>query len=281
MEKPDFESIKRFNVLGHEYWSARDLMPLLGYGKASWHNFENVITEAMIAANEAALPMDDHFNAVVEMIKAGKGATRTRKDYFLSKRACYLVAQNADPRKPEVAAAMNYFAFTAEVVEDLTRLRLEQEHRLQLRLKVAHENSNLAATALQSGVKRENMPIFEDAGYHGMYRMTEDELAVFWNVPPGVKILDVMGAEALAANLFRITQTDVKLKVDNVQDETIAIATHHAIGETVREAIEKIHNLRPEDLPRAASIRKLVEDARRKERKRIKNKTSDEQDTLF
>lgn len=265
VQRPDFDSIKHINVLGDEYWSARELMPLLGY-TASWQNFENVIKEAMIAASNAGLDLDRLFNAVIKKSTGG----RPQKDYFLGKRACYLVAQNADPRKTQVADAMNYFAFAGEVLDDMTRLRLEQEKRLQLRIKVAQANTSLADTALTSGVQSENMPIFQDAGYLGQYHMTENQLAIFWNVPPGTRILDVMGVEHLAANLFRITQTDAKLVRDNVQDEDIAIATHHEIGALVRETIERIHHIKPEDLPRGASIRNLVEAERRKARKQMK-----------
>ncbi len=176
---------------------------------------------------------------------------------------------------------MNFFAFTAEVYDELTRLRLEQEKRLKLRLKVADENSNLSSPALQSGVKSENMGLFHDAGYHGMYTMTSHQLAVFWNVPPGVEILDIMGPEALAANLFRITATDEKLKRDRVKNESVAIAAHHDVGASVRKAIEEIHEQKPEDLPHAENIRKLVEAERRKEKKRIKSKSPNIQDTLF
>lgn len=122
---------------------------------------------------------------------------------------------------------------------------------------------------------------FHDAGYEGLYTMTSGELSVFWNVPPGVEILDIMGPEALSANLFRITHTDGKLKRDNIQDEDTAIATHYDVGREVRRAIENIHQKKPEDLPRAASIRKFVEEKRRKTRKQLKNPPPDEQDTLF
>ena len=277
MKTPDFESIKQVNALGHEYWSARDLAPLLGY-HTQWRNFEGCIRDALIAAAEGGLDLDENF-AAVSKVSGQRGPAQ--KDYFLSKRACYLVAQNADPRKSEVAAAMNYFAFAAEVVDDLTKLRVEQEKRLQLRLKVAQANTTLAETALNSGVQSKNMPIFQDAGYMGQYHMTENQLAAFWNVPPGTRILDVMGVEQLAANLFRITQTDAKLERDNVEDEDVAIATHHEIGALVRETIERIYNIKPEDLPRGADIRKLVEAERRKEKKRLKSKPSDDQETLF
>ena len=277
---PDFESIKQINILGREYWSARDLMQALGY--EYWQNFEKVIKKAMTAATSPSinLTLEDHFSEVTKMITLGKGGKRQVRDYFLSKRACYLIAQNGDPEKPEIAAAQNYFAFTAEVY-DMQQVRLEQEQRLALRLKVADENVHLSSTAMQSGVTSENMGLFHDAGYQGMYTMTSGELAVFWNLPPGVEMLDVMGSEGLAANLFRITQTDAKLKRDQVTEEDTAILTHHDVGQEVRRAIENIHQRKPEDLPRAASIRKLVEEKRRQTRRKLKNPPPDEQSTLF
>lgn len=270
--QPDFDSIKHINILGQEYWSARKLMPLLGYDK--WQNFEKVIQEAMIAASnrESGLALNENFTAVSKV--SGKRGP-AQKDYFLSKRACYLVAQNGDPRKPEIATAMNYFAFTAEVF-DMAQARLAEQQRLQLRLKVAEGNVELSTTALNSGVQQKNLGLFYDAGYVGMYRMTEDQLSAFWNLGPNERILDVMGPEALAANLFRITQTDAKLKRDKVTHEDVAIATHHDVGATVRKAIEEIHQKKPEDLPRAANIRRLVEEERRKTKKRLK-KSAQEQ----
>lgn len=280
MQIPDFESIKQINVLGHEYWSARDLQKALGY--ESWQSFERIIAKAVIAATspDIGLKLEDHFSHVTKMIELGKGAKREVKDYFLSRDACYFIAQNGDPEKPQIRAAQSFFVFTAKVY-DMNRLRLEQERRLQLRLKVAEGNRQLAETAMQAGVQAENMPVFEDAGYVGMYHMTENQLSEFWNVPPGTAILDIMGPEALAANLFRITGTDEKLVRDQIHDETRAIATHHDVGAIVRKAVEEIHQQVPEDLPREASIRNLIEAERRKSKKRLKSKPPDDQETLF
>lgn len=278
MDSPDFESIKRNNILGHEYWVARELMPLLGYGN-KWQNFEKVIAKAIIAAQEGNLPLEENFTGISKNTPGQAG--RPSQDYFLSKRACFLIAQNGDPRKPEIAAAQNYFAFTAEVF-DMHQVRLEQAQRLKLRLKVAEENSQLSTTAMQSGVTSEKMPIFHDAGYIGQYTMTENQLSAFWNIPEGEEILNVMGPEALAANLFRITSTTSKLKRDQVTNEDVAIETHHDVGAEVRQAIINIHKKKPEDLPRAASIRKLVEAERRKARKQKQiQPPPDEQERLF
>lgn len=201
MKTPNFESIKQVNVLGSEYWSARDLMEALSYDH--WQNFEKVIKKAMIAATspEINLTIEDHFTGVDKMVTIGSKAKRKVRDYFLSKRACYLIAQNGDPEKVEIAAAQNYFAFTAEVY-DMQQARREQEQRLILRLKVADENVSLSSTAMQSGVKSENMGLFHDAGYQGMYTMTSSELATFWKLPPNIEILDVMGPKALPPTSF-------------------------------------------------------------------------------
>ena len=282
MVSPDFESIKRINILGHDYWSARDLQKALGY-EASWQNFEKVISKAIIAATapDIGLSLEDHFNAVIKMITTGKGAKQKIKDYFLSRDACYFIAQNGDPEKPQIRAAQSFFVFTAKVYT-MNQARLEEQQRLKLRLKVAEENSHLSSTAMQSGVTPEKMPIFHDAGYLGQYTMTENQLSAFWNIPEGEEILNVMGPEALAANLFRITSTTAKLRRDQVTNEDVAIETHHDVGAEVRQAIINIHKKKPEDLPRAASIRKLVEAERRKARKQQKvQPPPDEQERLF
>jgi DNA-damage-inducible protein D len=149
---------------------------------------------------------------------------------------------------------------------------------------VADENTNLSETALQSGVQRENLGLFHDAGYHGMYTMSSSSLAAFWNLPPSEEILDVMGSEALAANLFRITATESKLKEDHVTDKDTALEIHHDVGVIVRKAVEEIHKKKPEDLPRAANIRRLVEEDRRRGRKArqiIEQAEESGQGTLF
>jgi DNA-damage-inducible protein D len=280
-QAPDFDSIKQMNLLGGEYWSARDLMPLLGYG-TKWQNFIEVIMKAMIACQESGLDLQEHFYETEKTVQQGR-ATRSITDFFLSKRACHLIAMNGDSRKQQIAAAQNYFSFATEAFEML-QLREQQEQRLALRMKVAEENTQLSSTAMQSGVRSESMGLFHDAGYEGMYSMTSSELGLFWNLPPGTEILNVMGAEGLAANLFRITQTDAKLRRDQITDEDQAILTHHDVGREVRQAMERIHQKKPEDLPRATDLRKLLEEKRRKSRKQIQEQQkADEggQDTLF
>jgi DNA-damage-inducible protein D len=294
-QSPDFNSIKRVNSLGNDYWSARELMPLLGY-KNSWQNFEKVIKKAMVACQDLGDPIEVHFYPAEKEVKQGR-ATRKITDYFLSRHACYLTAQNGDPEKPQIRAAQNFFAYTARVYDlqqqleagtgqfrNMEQVRREHEQRLALRLKVSEENTHLFATALQSGVKSENMGLFEDAGIVGLYGKTTEELHEFWQLDKNTKIFNVMGREGLAANLLRITATDEKLIRENVQDENKAMLTHHDVGREVRKAVEQIHQQAPEDLPRAADLRKDLE-ARRRKNKKLQNKQKqieeDGQGTLF
>jgi DNA-damage-inducible protein D len=280
-QSPNFTSIKRVNSLGNEYWSARELMPLLGYGNV-WHNFEKVMKKAMVACQDLGDPIESHFYPAEKEVKQGR-ATRKITDYFLSKHACYLIAQNGDPEKPQIRAAQNFFAYTAHVYDlqqqlegakpprDMEQVRVEYEQRLALRIKVAEENSQLFSTARQAGVKSENMGLFEDAGIVGLYGKTTEELAQFWQLDKHTKIFNVMGREGLAANLLRITATDEKLTREHIQEEDTAILTHHDVDREVRGAVERIHQQSPEDLPRAADLRKDLE-ARRRQNKKLRQK---------
>lgn len=280
-QQPDFDSIKQTNVYGVEYWSARDLMRLLGYGK-NWQNFETAIQKAMISCEEAEQEITNHFNASIKMVSIGSGAEREIKDYLLSRLACYLIAMNGNPRKTEVAAAQQYFAISTRANE-MHQLRKQQEERLELRLQVADGNTKLAEAASSAGVQSENFSIFNDAGYLGLYTMTSEDIRVYKGIPEGEDILDNMGRAELAANSFRITQTEEKLVRDEVQGENNAIHVHYSVGHEIRKTIETLKAPLPEDLPRAASIRKLVEERRRKTRtqKKLKSAPPADQDTLF
>lgn len=279
-QPPHFDSVKRLNPYGVEYWSARDLMPLLGYGK-KWQNFEAVIKKAMIACAEIGEFVERHFTDASKTSPMPNGGVKTITDYYLSRHACYLIAQNGDSRKPEIAAAQNYFAFSTQVLE-MHRLRKEQEARLEMRLQVAEGNKKLADAAQVAGVQSENFGVFNDAGYLGLYTMTAEEIRSHKGIPLGEEILDNMGREELAANYFRITQTEGKLVRSHIQGEDTAIQTHYGVGREVRKAIEAIKAPLPEDLPPAPSIRKMVEERRRATKKRIgKAKEADEQSSLF
>lgn len=283
-QSPNFDSIKHVNPYGQEYWSARDLMPLLGYGK-NWQNFSTAVQKAIISCQENGQVVENHFNASIKMVQIGSGAQRELDDYNLSRLACYLIAMNGNPRKPEIAAAQVYFA-VATRSHEMHQLRKQQEERLEMRLQVAEGNKKLADAAITVGVQSENFGIFNDAGYLGLYTMTSEEIRVHKSIPEGEEILDNMGREELAANYFRITQTEGKLKRENVKGEDNAIQTHHNVGREVRKTIETLKAPLPEDLPSAPSIRKMVEERRRAAKRRKLKATelpqADEaQDTLF
>jgi len=266
-ETPDFESIKQINPYGMEYWSARALAPLLAYTK--WQNFTTVLQRAMIACEQSGQILTDHFTGASKVITAGKGASHTVRDYFLSRYACYLVALNGDPRKPAIAAAQTYFVIAAREKE-LADLYLEQAKRLQLRLRVAENNQKLAEAAAQAGVRSQSFGQFQQAGYKAMYHgLGVADLKERKGIPPSAELLDHMGRAELSANDFRITQTEEKLRQEQVQGEAAAIATHRAVGERVRQAIRDIGGRLPEDLPAEPSIKPLL-DAQRRQRKRIK-----------
>lgn len=278
MNQPDFESIKQINPYGVDYWSARSLMPLLGY--TQWRNFDLAIKKAMIACEETGNVVGDHFADASKPITGGKGAVQNVKDYFLSRLACYLIAQNGDPRKPEIAAAQVYFAVSTRANE-MHQLRQEQERRLEMRLKLSESYKQLAEAAYQSGVNSENFGIFMDAGYLGLHRHTEKELEVLKDIPPGEKYSDNIGRQEMSAIDFKNTLTEGRLRSEPVQGLDAASQVHYFIGDQVRKAIEASKSPLPEDLPSAPSIRKMVEERRRKQKRIAKKKPSDEQGTLL
>lgn len=279
-QSPDFDSIKQINVYDREFWSARDLMPLLGYSK--WERFEGVIKRAMIACEKTGNIIDYHFPGAGKPIVGGKGAVQNTKNYHLSRFACYLIAQNGDPRKAEIAAAQVYFAVSTHTLE-MHQLREEQEKRLAMRLKVSESYKQLANVAYQSGVNSENFGIFMDAGYLGLHHHSEDELKERKGIPENEEYLDNITREELSAIDFKNVQTESRLKRDPVEGLDEASQTHYFIGGQVRKAIEAMHGPMPEDLPPAASIRRMVEERRRGSRKRkLKAKDEDQgQNPLF
>jgi DNA-damage-inducible protein D len=269
-QAPDFDSIKQANAYDVEYWSARDLMPLLGYGK-KWQNFESVIKNAMVACEETGNIVQDHFTAASKMVQLGSGAGREVKDYNLSRLACYLIAQNGDPRKPEIAAAQLYFAISTRSNE-MHQLRVQQEQRLMLREKVSEGNKSLFEAAALSGVQSPRFGIFEDAGILGQYTLTTAELEEKRQISSG-ELYNTMPPHELAGNLLRITQTDYNLRTKAIQGEEGAIAEHYSNGKQVREAMIAMSGEKPEDIPPAPSIKKLVEEKRRARRKRLKDRS--------
>lgn len=275
-QTPDFDSIKQTNPYGVEYWSARDLMPLLGYKK--WERFEDAIKRAMTSCEQSGNIVKDHFPNVGKVIKAGKGATKEWRDYALSRFACYLIAQNGDPRKPEIAAAQVYFAVSTRAHE-IHQLREEQRARLEKRLEVSESFKALGRAARNAGVKSESFGIFIDAGYLGLHRHTLQELKELKGIPENEEYLDRITRKELSAIDFKNVQTEDKLVLENITGQENAIQTHYFVGDQVRKAIDAINGPMPEDLPSAPSIRKMIEEHNRKKKRTLKAK-EEQQDQL-
>ena len=235
-----FEDIKHIDENGKEYWLARELMPLLEYSK--WERFSNAIENAKIACEKSGYNVDDHFPEVGKMIKIAKGGQRKVLDYKLSRYACYLIVQNADPRKKVIALAQTYFAIQTrkqELSEKEYNELTEDEKRLYRRNQARKGNYNLNQTAVKSGVK--DLARFHNEGYKGLYNgETADNIFKRKKLRYREDILDNMGSEELADNIFRIAQTDAKLKRDNVDNEYTANSVHYEVGKEVRNSIKRL-----------------------------------------
>lgn len=246
-----FEDIKKVRADGSEYWRARDLAVVLDYTK--WENFHKVIKRAMIACKNSGQDIVRCFPEVRKTSKMPNGGVKSIVDYELTRYACYLIVQNGDPRKEIIALGQTYFAiqtYRQEVADNFNQLD-EDSRRLVVRGDIKQWNQLLAETARNAGViTNEEFAIFQNAGYMGLYGgMTVDDIHKKKGLAVGQKILDYMGSTELAANLFRISQTEEKLRKDNVEDAATATAVHHSVGKEVRKAIEEIGGTMPEDLP--------------------------------
>ena len=234
-----FENIKHIDENGVEFWYARELMKVLQYSK--WQNFEKIINKAKTSCKNSDISVFEHFTDVSKTIKMPKGAEKTILDYKLTRYACYLVAQNGDTRKKVIALAQTYFAIQTrkqEISEKAYGLLTEDEKRFYQRDLTRKGNYSLNQTAKNAGVK--NFDKFHNSGYKGLYNgETADDIARRKGLRYREDILDNMGSEELAANLFRITQTESRLKRDKVDTEDKACDTHNKIGKIVRKAIEQ------------------------------------------
>ena len=256
-----FEDLKKTNEYGAEYWSAREIQPLLGY--TQWRRFEDAVKRAITSCKSSGNDPSHHFADAGKMIAIGKGGSREVPDYHLSRFACYLIAQNGDPRKPEIANAQKYFAIQARRQEISDAIAADVE-RLDLRKQTAEEFKALSGAAREAGVNDKMFGVFHDAGYKGMYGgMGRDAIKKFKKIPEKENLMDRMDTTELAANQFRMTQTRDKLARERIKDQRIAIKTHENVGKEVREAISRIGGTPPEHLSPAEHI-KLVE-------KRVKN----------
>lgn len=271
-----FEDIKRIRPDGSEYWAARELAPVLDYAK--WENFYKVIKRAMIACENSGRSTLECFPEVRKTSPMPNGGVKDILDYELSRYACYLIVQNGDPRKEVIALGQTYFAiqtYRQEVADRFNRLD-EDSRRLVVRGDIKQWNQLLAETARNAGViTAEEFAIFQNAGYMGLYGgMTVDDIHRRKGLAIGQKILDYMGSTELIANLFRISQTEEKLRKDQVSTSDAATAVHYAVGNEVREAIRKIDGTMPEDLP---TPEKSIAQLEREQMERLKQKAIDGQ----
>ena len=254
-----FEEIKHFDENGIEFWYARELMKILEYKQ--WRRFENVIDKAIQACKNSGISVFEHFANVGKLSKRANNAEVEIKDYKLTRYACYLIAQNGDSRKTVIALAQTYFAVQTrkqEINEKEYSLLTEDEKRFYQRDLTRKGNYSLNQTAKNAGVK--NFDKFHNAGYKGLYNgETADDIAKRKGLRYREDILDNMGSEELAANLFRITQTESRLKRDKVDTEKKACDTHNKIGKIVRKAIKEAGGTMPEDLPTPKKSLKQLE----------------------
>ena len=254
-----FENIKHIDEFGNEYWYARELMPILQY--SNWQNFEKIISKAVTSCENSDISVCEHFIDVNKLSKRANNAEVEIKDYKLTRYACYLIAQNGDSRKEVIALAQTYFAIQTrkqEISEIEYNLLSEDEKRFYQRDLTRKGNYSLNQTAKKLGVK--NFDKFHNSGYKGLYNgETADDIAKRKGLRYREDILDNMGSDELIANLFRISQTEQKLKRDNIQSEKEANKAHYEVGTKIRNTIKELGGSMPEDLPTPKKSLKQLE----------------------
>lgn len=266
-----FENIKYVTENGIDYWSARELLEVLDYSK--WEKFLNVIEKAKQACQNSAQDIENHFLHVGKMVDIGSGAKRTISDLHLTRYACYLIVQNADPSKEVVALGQTYFAMQTrkqEVLEnEYDNLDSEDDRRIFLRKEMTKHNKNLAQTAKKAGVSSPlEYAMFQNFGYKGLYDgLGAKDIHAKKGLKKSQNILDHMGSTELAANLFRATQTEEKLKRENINNKQAANQAHFQVGKKVRQTIKEIGGEMPENLPTANSIKKIEKDKNKIDKK--------------
>ena len=263
-----FENIKHYTEDGVEFWYARELQAVLEYKK--WGNFVKVIEKAKDACKTAEQSLSEHFADVGKTIAMPKGATKIIEDLMLTRYACYLIVMNGDPRKKTIALGQTYFAVQTrkqELEDDEFRTMTEDERRLHLRNDVKGFNKKLANAAQDAGVQ--NFGKFQNYGYRGLYNgETAADIKARKGLKKGQDILDHMGSTELAANYFRITQTEEKLRREQIKGEENANITHFRVGQKVRQTIAELGGTMPEDLPTPEKSIKQIE----KEQKKLPKK---------
>lgn len=267
-----FESIKHVNEYGEEYWLARELQPVLEY--AQWRRFSDAIERAKLACKNSGFAVEDHFADVGKMVDIGSGAERQIDDVMLSRYACYLIVMNGDPRKEVIAIGQSYFAVKTrqqELIDNYEQMS-EDQKRLAIRNEMIAHNKSLAEAAQMAGIAdQREYAIFQNKGYQGLYGgLGAKEIHARKGLKKSQKILDHMGSTELAANLFRATQTDEKLRRENIQGKQAAYDTHYQVGKKVRQTIQELGGTMPEDLPTPEKSVKQIE--REVEHKKLKGK---------
>ena len=264
-----FESIKHINEYGQEFWYARELARVLEY--KDFRNFEQSIFKAMDACKNSGYDIADHFGDATEMVEIGLGAQRGFPSYTLSRYACYLTVMNGDPRKEVIAVGQTSFAVKTrqqELVENYDQLS-EDQKRLAIRHEMTEHNKSLADAAKMAGVETpQEYAIFQNYGYMGLYGgLKAADIKARKGLKKNQNILDHMGSTELAANLFRATQTDEKLRRENIHGKAAANRTHLEVGKKVRQTIKDLGGTMPEDLPTPEKSIKQLEREREKLKK--------------
>ena len=260
-----FERLKRTTSYGIDYWMARQLMPLLGY--VEWENFQQVVEKARTACEGVNQNADDHIRDATVMITIGKGGQREAKDFYLSRLACYLIAQNGDPKKPQIAEAQVYFAVQTRK-QEIQEQAIAEEKRMVARDRLAASTKRLMGAAKESGVV--SYGIFQDEGYKGLYGGKGlRTLKAYKGISPKEDLSDRMGHAELAANDFRATQAEERLINSQAHNEAQACRIHKEVGEGVRQSILDNGNTPPEDLKLEADIRPLLAKKKQQEKRQI------------
>lgn len=264
-----FESIKHINEYDQEFWYARDLQKVLEYRE--WRNFSAVIEKAKMACSVSENEVEDHFVDVNKMVDIGSGTKREVDDLMLSRYACYLIVMNGDPRKQIVAIGQTYFAVKTrqqELAENYDQLT-EDQKRLAIRDEMKRHNKSLAEAAKMAGVETSlDYATFQNYGYMGLYGgLTAQGIKSRKGLKKSQNILDHMGSTELAANLFRATQTDEKLRRENVHGKEVANQTHYEVGAKVRQTIAELGGTMPEELP---TPEKSIKQIAREQEKKLK-----------
>lgn len=256
-----FENIKHINEYGQEVWYARELSRVLEY--SDYRNFELTVYKAMESCKNSGLEIEDHFGEFTEMVTIGSGAKRKLHSFVLDRYACYLVVMNGDSKKEIIALGQTYFAVKTrqqELIEDYDNLSEEQK-RLSIRKEMIEHNKSLAEAARMAGIIEPiDYAIFQNKGYQGLYGgLSMKDIHARKKLKKSQKILDHMGSTELAANLFRATQTDEKLRKDHIVGKEAANQTHYQVGAKVRQTIKELGGTMPEDLPTPDKSIKQIE----------------------